>query len=309
MSKTTARYILFLALAVIVFQWKTLLTEQFTTLVGSEPVNQTYGWLHFWVRSVWQGRLPLWDPYTFAGRPFAGETQTGAWYPLHLLFALVPFNRNGVLSPRFYHEYLAPIRMLGAGLMCAFLRELRRSYFAAFIGACAFAMGGLMEQMPWPHQLEACIWMPAALLFLLRALRSQSRDRAIMEASFAGFCVGLSLLTGGIQFAMIAAICVVLAALWSGARNPGTWSRVGIVLATFVILMVVSGAAQLVPSLEYGHHALRWIKDGPYPMSDKVPYGRMENGAGPNAIFTDLFLLAGGVTGGVLWVFFVGVLP
>ena len=308
-SKTAARYVLFLALAVITFHWKTLLTDQYTSLVGAEAINQTYAWLHFWLRSVWHGHLPLWDPYTFAGRPFAGETQTGAWYPLHLIFALVPFNRNGVLSPRFYHEYLAINRFLGALFMFALLREWRRSHFAAFIGACAFAMGGLMEQMPWPHQLEACIWMPASLLFLLRSLRTVSRQRAVIEASLAGLCLGLSILTGGIQFAMIAAICVFLAALWYGATNRPAWPRVGAVLATIVILTGAVGAAQLVPSIEYGHHALRSITGGMVPMSDKIPYGRMDRGAWPTTIFTVLFPLAGGATGGESWSLYVGALP
>lgn len=309
MSKTTARYLLYLALAVILFHWKTLLTDQYTALVGSEAVNQTYAWLHFWLRSVWHGHLPLWDPYSFAGRPFAGETQTGAWYPLHLIFAFAPFNRNGVLSPRFYHEYLAINRFLGAVFMFGFLRELRRSHFAAFIGACAFAMGGLMEQMPWPHQLEACIWLPASLLFLVRSLSAVSRQRALLEASLAGLCLGLSILTGGIQFAMIAAICVFLAALWYGATNPPAWPRVGAVLAAIVILTGAVGAAQLIPSLEYGHHALRWIKGGVFPMSEKIPYGRMDSGAWPNSILTALFPLAGGSTGGEAWSIYVGALP
>jgi hypothetical protein len=308
-SKTTACYVLFLALAVITFHWKTLLTDQFTSLVGAESINQTYAWLHFWLRSVWHGHLPLWDPYTFAGRPFAGETQTGAWYPLHLLFALVPFNRNGVLSPRFYHEYLAINRFLGALFMFALLREWRRSHFASFIGACAFAMGGLMKDMPWPHQLEACIWLPASLLFLTRSLRAVSRQRAVLEASLAGMCLGFSILTGGIQFAMMAAICVFLAALWYGATNRSAWPRVGVVLAAVVILTGTVGAAQLVPSLEYGHHALRSIAGGQIPMSDKIPYGRMNGGAWPATILTVLFPLAGGTTGGESWSLYVGALP
>ncbi len=104
-SRTTAKYIAWLALAVVIFHWKTLLTDQFTSLVGSEGINQAYAWLHFWVKSVWSGHIPLWDPYAWGGRPFAGETQTSSYYPLRLLFALVPLNRNGLVSPRFYHEY------------------------------------------------------------------------------------------------------------------------------------------------------------------------------------------------------------
>ena len=52
MGKATGKYVLFIALAVIsAFQWKTLLTNQYTNIVGSEGVGQTYAWLHFWLRS------------------------------------------------------------------------------------------------------------------------------------------------------------------------------------------------------------------------------------------------------------------
>jgi hypothetical protein len=315
MSKPTARYILFLALAVVTFHWKTLLTNQFTTLVGSEGVNQAYSWLHFWVRSVWHGTLPLWDPYTFGGRPFPGETQTTAWYPVHLLFALVPFNRHGVLSPRFYHEYLAFNQFLCALLMFALLRELRRSRFASFIGACAFAMGGLMAHMPWPHQLEACIWMPAILLFLLRSFRAHNERRALMEASLAGLCLGLSILTGGMQFAMLEAICVVLAAFWYGATHHDTaesriaWRRAGVAAFTLIAIAAAVGAVQLAGSFQYGHYALRYIKGGAFPMSEKIPYGRMDNGVWPFTILTALFPTAGGDTGGESWAIYVGALP
>src|SRR5579859_1145747 len=66
-------YALLLALAVALFYWKTLLTRQFTFIIGSEAVNQSYSWLIFWVRSVRALQFPLWDPYAFAGWPFAAE--------------------------------------------------------------------------------------------------------------------------------------------------------------------------------------------------------------------------------------------
>src|SRR5580704_6868834 len=103
--RATAKYLALLVLAVIVFQWKTLLADQFTQLHGFEIVNQTYAWLHFWLRSIRSGHIPMWDPYVFAGRPFTEEM--AAFYPIHLLFALVPLNHNDLISPHFFHEYLA----------------------------------------------------------------------------------------------------------------------------------------------------------------------------------------------------------
>jgi len=72
MNRTTLKYHLLLALAVVLFYWKTLLTNQFTLVFGLEGVDQTYAWLHFQVHSIWQRHIPLWDPYAFAGSPFCG---------------------------------------------------------------------------------------------------------------------------------------------------------------------------------------------------------------------------------------------
>src|SRR5580692_10396023 len=105
MTRTTARYLALLAFATILFHWKTLLTDQFTSIVGGEFIDQSYAWLQLWVKSIWSGHLPLWDAYAFAGRPFTEEM--AAFYPIHLLFALVPLNRNELISPHFFHEYLA----------------------------------------------------------------------------------------------------------------------------------------------------------------------------------------------------------
>ena len=62
-DRATAKYIALLSLTTALFFWKTLLTNQFTRIVGAEAVNYTYSWLHFWINSLWHGHVPLWDPY------------------------------------------------------------------------------------------------------------------------------------------------------------------------------------------------------------------------------------------------------
>src|SRR5438552_15173187 len=98
MRKATVQDMFWLLLLTVLFYWKILLTNQFSLLTESEGINQAYAWFHFWVASLRQGVLPIWDPYAFCGRSFPGEIQTAAFYPLHLLLAFVPFNRAGVLS-------------------------------------------------------------------------------------------------------------------------------------------------------------------------------------------------------------------
>jgi len=307
MSRITAKYLALLALAIVIFHWKTLLTDQFTTIVGFEAVNQTYAWLHFWVNSIWHGHLPLWDPYAFAGRPFTEEM--AGFYPIRLLFALAPLNKNGLVSPHFYHEYLAFNRFLGAAFMFALLREFRRSHFAAFIGACAFSMGGMMARLPWPQYMEACIWLPAIFLFTLRSLRAESRNRALADAGLAGLCMGMSVLTGGVQFAMIQGIFIVAAFAYYAALHPRQRVRLATILGVTLAVAFGAGAVQLLPSFEYGHLSLRSISGGFFPTSEKIPFDRLVKGMWPQSIVTGVLPVGPPMGGEEAWAYYIGVFP
>src|SRR5580658_4490343 len=317
MTRATVKYLLLLALAVVLFYWKTLLTNQFTLILGSEGVDQTYAWLHFWVHSIWQGHVPLWDPYAFAGSPFAGETLTTVFYPLRLLFALVPLNRNGVISPRFYDEYLALTHLLCAWFTFALLRELGRSRFAAFAGACAFSLGGLLVRMMWPQYIESCVWLPAVFLFLLRALRAERRDRALLEAALGGLCLGLSILTGGMAFFIMQAIFAVTAVWYYGAGSPSLtsrrshWIRMALIVAVAVAVAGGLGAVQLLPANEFSQVSIRYIDGGPFPAAEKIPYHRLVQGMWPQSLVSALFPngFDGKFGGEEYYPFYIGVLP
>ncbi|HEX4811032.1 MAG TPA: hypothetical protein VH325_18985 [Bryobacteraceae bacterium] len=327
MSRSTAKYLVLLAVAVVLFYWKTLLTNQFTVILGSEGVNLTYGWLHFWVHSIRQGHIPLWDPYAFAGRPFYGEVLPSNFFPLQLFFALFPFTRDGLISPRIYHVVLALTHLLCTYFMFALLRELRCSRFASFVGACAFSMGGLLARMMWPPYVESCIWLPAIFFFLLRALRASSKNRALIEAALGGLCLGMSILIGGLQFCILQGIFVVTAVLFYGVCWPSVdangigshaipdrrshWKRMGWILAVFLIVSGAAGAVQLLPAAEYSKVTIRFIDGGPFPSSQKIPYHRMNPGMWPQSILTGLFPMAfgGNFGGGETWPYYIGVLP
>ncbi len=89
MNRSRAKTLALLAVTAALFDWKILLTHQFTQLAGEEGVNYTYSWIPVWINSLRQGYVPLWDPYGFCGRPFAAEMLPSAFYPLHLLQLLV----------------------------------------------------------------------------------------------------------------------------------------------------------------------------------------------------------------------------
>lgn len=318
-DKSTGIYLVLLALTVALFFWKTLLTNQFTRMIGSETVNYTYSWLNFWVNSLWKGRMPLWDPYAFCGRPFAGEMLPSAFYPLHLPLLLFPLNRNGLFSPRLYHETLILTHLLCAYFTFALVRELRLSRFAAFVSACCFSLSSMMVSMIWPPFVEAGIWLPAIFLFLLRALRAERARNAVVEASLCGGCLGLSILTGGLHFSIMQGIFLLSAVLYygavallpAGASRRRHWLRLAGKVAIIVAVAAGAGAVQLLPAYEYGRLTLRFIDGGPLPASEKIPYHRLHPGMWPQGIVSVLLPTGygGRIGGGEAWAIYIGVLP
>lgn len=314
-------YALLLALAVALFYWKTLLTRQFTFIIGSEPVNMTYSWLNFWVRSVRALQFPLWDPYAFAGRPFAAEMLPSAFYPLHLVLAVLPFNRDGLFSPQLYNVTFIATHLLGAYFTFALIREFRLARLAAFVGACCFALGGVMVKLLWLPYVESGIWLPAAFLFLVRALRAERSREAVLDASLCGACLGLSILAGGIYMSMMQGIVVITALAyhatdsrlpWTAHLSAGShWMRVSCIALVIFGVAAGVGAVQLLPSQEFSHLTLRFIDGGTIASSEKIPYDRLNPGMWPQSIITVLFPSGfdGKIGGGEISIPYIGVFP
>ncbi len=118
--------LLCLSAITILFYWKILLVYQFSMLLGYEGANQAYAWFSFWVNTVRQGTLPLWDPYTFSGHVFSGEMQTGAFYPPYLWF-LLDRSHGAVLSVQLYHYFYVLTHIACGYFMYKLAREMSLS--------------------------------------------------------------------------------------------------------------------------------------------------------------------------------------
>ena len=322
MLKREGRWIGALLLATGLFYWKLLLTNQFSLLTEAEGVNQSYAWLQFIIKSIRRGSLPIWDGFTFSGHSFLGEMQTGGFYPVHWMLAVIPFDRDGVLSPHVYNLFFVFTHFLGACFFYAFARELERSRFAALVSGLCFSLAGMAGHLIWPHMLESSIWLPLILLFLLRAFKSPDACRAMALASMSGLGLGMSILAGGLHAVIMQALVVVSAIAFQGwqeyytagdrARRRWVLTR-GVCLA--IVVLAVGGAAgavQLLPSAEYSGFALRWIGSHAVPASEKIPYSYLnDNVDSPQSVVTALFYYAfHGATGtGEIWRPYMGVFP
>ncbi len=317
MKIPTAKALSALLIATVLFYWKILLTGQFSLLTDHEAVSQAYSWYHYWIRSVRQGLLPVWDPYIFGGRSFSGEMQTAAFYPLNFLLLLFPLNHSGVFSLVCYHIWYAFGHFLGACFMYALVREFGLRRFSAIIAGICFSLGGFVGHAGWPHMLHSGIWLPLIFLFLLRGIRAGSRKHAFLNSSLSGIFLGLAILAGGLHVVIMEALVVASAAAFvvfqpelQKTRLGRQWARPALAASITAVVGFCAGAVQLFASAEYSRSALRFLgAPGALPATAKIPYAYITGDSHwPQSILGILFPSAG-LGGGEAFCFYLGVFP
>ena len=286
------RAITLLTAAAIAFYWKILLVRQFSNLLSYEAADQAYAWLTYWVSSVRAGSVPVWDPFAFGGHTFAGEMQTAAFNPLHLIFLLAPF-RGGMLPPQSLHMVFVLIHILGAWFTYQFARELRLSSFASLTAGICFSFGGFMCRLQaWPHLLESGIWLPAILWCLLRAHKSEATRTRAAYAALSGCALALSLLAGGLHVAIMQVIAAAGFAAFLAVQSqpPGRADRAAHYRREAAVLLLVfasgvcGSAVQILPSIEYSHRAIRFLGPAAVPASQRIPFAYLGDAVRPAAL-------------------------
>ncbi|MEA2474729.1 MAG: hypothetical protein QOE06_2644, partial [Thermoleophilaceae bacterium] len=227
--------------------------------------HQTYPWFNFAARDG-----ALWDPYQFGGHSFVGELQTALFYPLnHLLFLVTG---SGVTA-RGITAFLIVHMIMAAVFMYAFLRVIGLVRPGAVVGALAFAMGGYMvHRLPSQANIfAAATWVPLVFCLVHVAL-----TRAAWVALPAGGALGMSVLAGHIQPAGFAILALVAYAAWFAAFTPPRGAAALRAAGVVAVTVAVGGslaAVQLIPSVEYQDHAVRFLGDtAPAVGNQKLPY-------------------------------------
>ncbi len=135
-------------------------------------------------REVLRGRLPLWNPHQAAGYPLIGLIQVGLFYPLNLLWLILP--------PMHAWDVLILLRLLLAGIFTySFSRAVGLSRIAALTAGVAFMLSGPMVLLQyWTANVD--ILLPLLLTAILRLVQDPSPRRTGLLA----VVVGLTILAG-----------------------------------------------------------------------------------------------------------------
>src|SRR3989339_1169621 len=117
------------------------------------------------VEQVKSGHIPLWNPYIFCGMPLLATLQICFFYPLSVVYYLIPYDLA-------FNYYIIIHYFIGASLMYLLMRHYSISKPASFLAGFIFAFSGYLLSVSCMNTtLSSVIWLPLLLLFWDRAIR------------------------------------------------------------------------------------------------------------------------------------------
>ena len=130
----------------------------FKNFLITDPVRQQYPWKELVISIEKKFSLPLWNPYSFSGTPLLSNFQSASFYPLNVLFFILPFSLSFILL-----IFLQPL--LGGVFLYLFLDNLKLSKWASLLGGITFSFCGFsIAWMEWGTVLHVGLWLPLILL-------------------------------------------------------------------------------------------------------------------------------------------------
>jgi hypothetical protein len=196
----------------------------------------------YFQRCVRSGQWPIWTPECWCGSPYNALSTLSFACPLQLVcWLLLPM-------PAAY-DWGVMLHFVAAGMfMYLLLRHWRLGFLACLLGALAYCLNSEFIFLYWHPALRSFAWMPLAILFFDKAVRSDSRrDRAIT-----GFFAGLAIISGSIQTAVYVLLLLGMYAVATALIRRKELAVVRIVSVTAMagIIAVLLAAFQLLPTLE-----------------------------------------------------------
>lgn len=241
--------VLALVLATLAFFWPMLRrgpARQY--IVDGDFSRQFFPFRAFEAREWWAGRIPLWNPDMFAGHPFQADIQTGVFYPIALIDAVI-FGRNDFPYIALEGEIVVHT-FLAALFVYLLARKLTGSIFGSLLAAIAFAFGGYITSYPAQQLavLETAVWLPLIVLFLELAVESPVKWRWLAAGSLA---FGTALLAGHPQTDLFIIYATEGYLLWRLVGQRTGWKTTVAALVAYPALAGAIAAIQLIPTVAF----------------------------------------------------------
>jgi hypothetical protein len=227
-----------------------VIDHQASFCILPDNVEQAFPWMNKLAISLHKGYFPVWDANTFGGRSFAGETQTGIFYPLSIIYCFLFGSVNGI--DQYYidlfvvlHYFIALMGMYRVARMFGLtnLGSMVAASIYAFTGALAGRSAGEtvifygMALLPW------------AAFCLLVYFKSNNKIYLVLT----GAVLGLQILDGHFQ-PLFHTVIILVGIIAFDAYKKGR--SLFSLLATASIFLAIIGFVAFVvgfPQLYYTH--------------------------------------------------------
>lgn len=204
---------------------------------GRDVIAQLFPWKYFSITQLKNGQLPLWNPYNFSGNAHIANYQTGVFYPVNIVFFILPFIPS-------WSVFIILQPILALCFMYLFLRSLRISTIPSFIGSIAFAFSSYMTVwFEWGNIGHTLLWLPLMLFAIRKYVTTQKFSSAFVFV-IAGVCC---LLAGYIQGAFYVFLVTLLYGLFFAIQKKEN-KLLYLVPGLFVITLAIS-ALQILPTI------------------------------------------------------------
>lgn len=264
-------------------------------LVGGDIYAYFFPQKQYLSEALRAGEIPLWNNRTGHGYPIVGESQTGLFYPFHLIYAALDLNTA--------YNFVQLTHYAVALLSCwLYLRRWGISTVAAWMGAVSYTYGWLPARMCNEWASLGAAWFPAAL-WAGESYLQTSRWRYLIGMSF---LLGLQMLAGHFHLAFITQVTLVgylaLRIVWFPDQiSPQllvSRRRTVAVLFSFILCGFGIAAIQLLPTWELKQLSQR-VELGPEhdPGFGYIPLWYYQQIVMPWASYTPETVLGGDVAG------------
>ncbi|MDA1017084.1 MAG: YfhO family protein [Planctomycetota bacterium] len=218
-----------------------------------------YPWRQFAKGAFCENTIPFWNPYSSCGKPFVGNPQSAFFYPLHILFSVLP-GPVALSVSTLLHVFLS------AAFTYLFMRQFSVSKLAATLSGATFAFSGMMTSMIEFMAIMNCvIWIPLVFLFVERLIERRTPMRLCLLASV----LSLQFLSGfpqtmffGVAAAVAWWICRLIVMAKQNRRGPDFRAALyTLPLAALLALALV--AIQFLPTYELMGESIRGLVKDP----------------------------------------------
>ncbi len=210
---------------------------------GPDVITEIYPWRYFSIDQIKQGSIPFWNPHNFSGNPQMANFQTALFYPINILYLLLPFNLSWTLIIML-QPFLAGI------FMYLFLKKgIGLKDFPSVIGAVSFAFSSYMTVwIEYANIGSTLVWLPLILLIVKNFIKK------LTLLNFLGLCLSLSLsiLAGYIQGVFYIYILCFFYYLYLSLQNKNEiknlQKHILFLLALFIPILITF--FQILPTLQ-----------------------------------------------------------